>query len=141
MNTTAINLSKVSHLTKGKGAADGDIDQAEMFKPTGWSILIEMMRPREKTEGGIYLTDESVDAQDYLGYCARVVAMGPLCYQGEKFGVSAADSAWCKVGDWVIVGAHAGQQIKTRSNRIFRMVNDEHVKCIVTDPSILKNYI
>ena len=106
--------------------------------PLGWTILVEMLQPKAQSDGGVFLPDESIDAQEYLRYTGKVISMGPLCFKGERFGGS---EPWCNVGDWITFGAHSGQTIKTTDERIFRLVSDDNVKCVIPDPSILKIYV
>lgn len=83
--------------------------------PVGWRILINPIDPKSITEQGIILPEEVVRAETFGNYLGRVVAMGELCYKHEKFG---GGDPWCKIGDWVAYGQHAGQAIIVRDSRV-----------------------
>ena len=59
----------------------------------------------EKTKGGLYLrTRYTLERQQVGSTCGLVLAMGPHCYDKEKF----PEGPWCKKGDWVIFARYAG---------------------------------
>jgi co-chaperonin GroES (HSP10) len=64
---------------------------------------------KQKTKGGILLPDSTRDDMAYLTTVGEVVALGDLAYNDkDKF----PKGAWCKKGDYVCYGKHAGQKIK-----------------------------
>lgn len=87
------------------------VGDAEWPKPVGWRILIDPMRPKATTKGGIAVPTETQTAETFMNYVGRVVAMGELCYKHGKF---EGGTPWCKVGDWVAYGQHAGQTLTVR---------------------------
>ena len=54
-------------------------------KPTGWRILILPFKMPEKTRGGLYLGQETIERQQVGSTCGLVLEMGPHCYDKEKF--------------------------------------------------------
>lgn len=114
--------------------------------PSGWNLLIQPIEVKTHTESGIALPPESVKAQEYLRYVGKVVAAGPLCYQDEKFfrkNLNGPDThhPFCKVGDWVMFGRHAGQDVVGRTdgkvNR-YKLVHDDEIKAVVSDPNFIE---
>ena len=67
-------------------------------KAVGWRILIDPLKPKSVSDGGILIVDETQHAQKCLNYVGRVVDMGPLCYKHAKF---EGGDPWCKIGDWM----------------------------------------
>ncbi len=67
-------------------------------KPTGWRLVVLPFKMKEKTKGGLYLGQETIERQQIGSTCGLVLAMGPHCYDKEKF----PEGPWCKKGDWVI---------------------------------------
>ena len=49
--------------------------------PRGFKVLIEKPKPKEKTDGGILLPDQAIEAENYLSICAKVVSVGPLAFK------------------------------------------------------------
>ena len=72
-------------------------------EPKGWKVLIEKPKPKEKTAGGIFLPDQAKDAESYLSICAKVVAVGPMCWCDRETGDQWNGGPWAKPGDWIIV--------------------------------------
>ena len=105
--------------------------------PTGWKILIEKPKPKEKTDGGIILTDQSKEAENYLSICARIVAIGPLCWHDEAKFYNAGP--WAKIGDWVIVPKFTAFKMDINGME-YRFINDDEVIAIVDDPTVIKVY-
>ena len=54
---------------------------------------------KEKTKGGFNLGQETLEKQQVASQCGLVLAMGPHCYDKEKF----PEGPWCKKGDWVVL--------------------------------------
>ena len=70
-------------------------------KPTGWRLLILPYRGKGKTEGGVFLPDQTVDRESVATVCGYVLSVGPLAYKDtEKF----PSGPWCAEKDWVIFG-------------------------------------
>jgi len=129
---TLPDLSRISVSTSKE-----HVPYAKLPEPKGWAILIEMARPKTESEGGIIFSDNVLDAQNYLQFTGLVVKVGEQAYRHSKFGDT---KPWCKEGDWVVIGQHAGQQLMI-GDRTFRMIDDDHVKAVLPDPSILKVYV
>ena len=99
-------------------------------QPTGWRILVMPSMGREKTEGGIYVRDQSREREARATVVAYVVKVGPLAYQDpDKFG----GEAWCKEGDWVIITRYAGSRVKIDGGEL-RIVNEDEILAVVDDP-------
>ena len=46
----------------------------------------------EKSKGGLYLGQETLERQQVASTCGLVLAQGPHCYDKEKF----PEGPWCK---------------------------------------------
>ena len=69
---------------------------SQLPSPTGWRILILPYRGKTQTEGGIYLTEQTVERQQLSTVLGYVLKVGPLAYQDEqKF----PTGPWCEDGD------------------------------------------
>jgi len=106
-------------------------------QPTGWRILVLPFKMKEKTEGGLYLGQETVERQQVASQCGNVLAMGSECYQDKKRYPS---GPWCKVGDWVVFASYAGSRIEIQGGEV-RLLNEDEVLATIQDPkNILHKY-
>ena len=105
--------------------------------PTGWRMLILPFKMKEKTKGGLYLGQDTLERQQVGSTCGLVLAMGPDCYgDKEKF----SEGPWCKKGDWVIFARYAGSRIQIDGGEV-RLLNDDEVLATIDNPEdILHQY-
>ena len=98
-------------------------------KPTGWRILVLPFKQKEKTKGGVILSDVTVEKSQVASTCGLVLDMGPHCYDKERY----PEGPWCKKGDWIIFARYAGSRIKIDGGEI-RLLNDDEVLATVDSP-------
>ena len=105
--------------------------------PTGWRILILPYRGKGQTDGGIYLTEKTVERQQIATVLGYVLKTGELAYQDKhKF----PTGPWCKAGDWVLFGRYAGSRFDIEGGEV-KILNDDEIIAKVNDPeAILHNY-
>ena len=101
-----------------------------MPNPTGWRMLILPYRGKATTDGGIILTNKSLDegqVQTVVGY---VLKQGPLAYgDKDKF----PDGPWCKEKDWVVFARYAGSRFRIEVGEV-RLLNDDEILATIDDP-------
>ena len=109
----------------------------ELPDPTGWRILILPYRGKGQTDGGIYLTEKTVERQQIATVLGYVLKTGPLAYHDEnKF----PTGPWCKSGDWVLFGRYAGSRFEIEGGEV-KILNDDEIIAKISDPeAILHNY-
>ena len=98
-------------------------------QPTGWRMLLLPFKMKEKTKGGLILGQETLEKQQVASQCGLVLAMGPHCYDKEKF----PEGPWCKKGDWVVFGRYAGSRIQIDGGEV-RLLNDDEVLATIDRP-------
>ena len=100
-------------------------------------MLILPFKRKEKTKGGLYLGQDTLEKQQVGSTCGLVLAMGPDCYgDKEKF----SEGPWCKKGDWVIFARYAGSRIQIDGGEV-RLLNDDEVLATIDNPEdILHQY-
>lgn len=108
--------------------------------PAGWRILVEPVKIKTHTDGGLELPQETIRAQEHLRYVGTVVAMGELCFKADNFKPhpNAKPVGFCAVGDMVAFGKFAGQEIITSvdgETKRYRLINDDEVLARIEDPS------
>ena len=104
-------------------------ESAKLPNPTGWRILVLPFKQKDKTKGGIIITDNTIEKSQVASTCGLVLATGPHCYDKEKF----PEGPWCKKGDWIIFARYAGSRIKIDGGEI-RLLNDDEVLATVENP-------
>jgi chaperonin GroES len=104
-------------------------ETTKLPKPTGWRMLVLPFKMSEKTKGGLYLGQETLERQQVASTCGLVLAMGPHCYDKEKF----PEGPWCKKGDWVIFARYAGSRIQIDGGEV-RLLNDDEVLATIENP-------
>ena len=112
-------------------------EASKLPAPTGWRMLILPFKMNEKTKGGLYLGQDTLERQQVGSTCGLVLAMGPDCYgDKEKF----PEGPWCKKGDWVIFARYAGSRIQIDGGEV-RLLNDDEVLATIDNPEdILHQY-
>ena len=110
--------------------------QHRVPQPTGWRILVMPWMGKDKTDGGVYVPDQTKDREARATVVAYVVKCGSLAYQDvEKFGYE----PWCKEGDWVCIGRYAGSRFQIEGGEV-RIINDDEVIATIIDPDDIKSY-
>ncbi len=99
--------------------------------PTGYRILIRPYSGKAKTDGGVFLSEQSHDTIQMTTVVGLVIKMGDLCYRDKK---RFPTGDWCKVGVFVMYGRYAGSRFKTRYGE-HRILNDDEIIGIVRKPS------
>ena len=112
-------------------------ESSKLPKPTGWRMLILPFKMPEKTKGGLYFGQETLERQQVGSTCGLVLAQGPDCYKDKE---RYPDGPWCKKGDWVIFARYAGSRIQIDGGEV-RLLNDDEVLASIDNPEdILHQY-
>ena len=108
----------------------------QLPNPSGYRMLVLPFTPKEKTNGGIIFSQESLDKARIATNCGYVIKMGDLCYADkDKF-----KEPWCKLGDWVIFARYAGSRLPIEGGEV-RILNDDEVLGTISDPESVLHYI
>ena len=112
-------------------------ETTKLPNPTGWRMLILPFKMPEKTRGGLYLGQETLERQQIGSTCGLVLAQGPDCYRDKE---RYPEGPWCKKGDWVIFARYAGSRIQIDGGEV-RLLNDDEVLATIENPEdILHKY-
>ena len=84
-------------------------EEGKIPRPTGWRILVLPFKMKEKTKGGLVLSESTLEKQQVASQCGLVLAMGSQCYKDKE---RYPEGPWCKVNDWVMFARYAGSRIK-----------------------------
>jgi len=106
------------------------LEEMSLPKPTGWRILVLPYKAKEKTKGGIILSDKTVTESQIATNCGLVLDIGPDAYNDkDKF----PNGPWCKKKDWVLFARYAGSRIYIDGGEI-RVLNDDEILGTIEDP-------
>ena len=123
---------KYNKLDEDKDAAYERLKTKEgdkLPKPTGWRMIVLPFKMPEKSKGGLYFGQETLEKQQVASTCGLVLAQGPYCYDKEKF----PEGPWCKKGDWVIFARYAGSRLPIDGGEV-RLLNDDEVLATIEKP-------
>ena len=70
-------------------------EDSKLPEPTGWRLLVLPFKMKDKTRGGLYLGQETLERQQVGSNCGMVLKMGSHCYDKERY----PEGPWCKKGD------------------------------------------
>lgn len=105
----------------------GGLSNMTLLVPLGHRVLVKPIVIEEKTKGGIYLPQQSIDLEKAGIDKGEVVAIGDTAWKDERLG----GKAWCKVGDNVIWARYAGKPVTinmgTPDEITYHLVNDEDI--------------
>ena len=118
------------HVWDGKQAEKAKNEVEKLPNPVGWRMVLFPLKLKEKTKGGLILTDETIAESQITTNICKVLKIGPSAYKDkERF----PDGAWCKKDDWVLITRYAGSRIKIDGGEL-RIINDDEVLAVVDDP-------
>ena len=102
----------------------------QLPEPSGYRILCALPETEDKTEGGVYKADLTMQFEELTTPVLFVVKLGPDAFKDAKRFPS---GPWCKEGDFILTRPMAGSRVKIHG-REFRLINDDSVEAIVEDP-------
>ena len=105
-------------------------EHAKLPIPTGWRILVLPFKMKDKTKGGILITDDVVERAQVASTCGLVLEVGPDAYKDKE---RYPKGPWCKKGSWVVFARYAGSRIKIDGGEV-RLLNDDEVLATVENP-------
>ena len=121
---------RIKQVEKEKKVKKKPLEKMSLPKPTGWRILVLPYKAKEKTKGGIILSDKTVTESQIATNCGLVMDIGPDAYNDkDKF----PNGPWCKKKDWVLFARYAGSRIYIDGGEI-RVLNDDEILGTIEDP-------
>jgi len=138
-----VGRSSVEVVPHIKRAAYKDLDEAfppldPGVLPFGARLLVQVRTPKQESEGGIVLVEETRDTELWNTQVAKVIALGSVAFCNRDTIARWPEGQWCKVGDYVRVPKYGGdrwQVTKDGKTAMFVIVRDlDVVGAIVGDP-------
>ena len=63
------------------GVKKSEKKEGKIPNPTGWRVLVLPFKMKEKTKGGLVLSETTLEKQQVASQVGLVMAMGPQCYK------------------------------------------------------------
>ena len=106
--------------------------ELQLPKPVGYRVLVALPQPEETISGTSILKTDTAKTQDHImSIIGLVVDMGSAAYgDKERF----PDGPWCKEGDFVMFRMNSGTRF-TIGGVEYRLMNDDSIEAVVTDPT------
>jgi co-chaperonin GroES (HSP10) len=86
----------------------------DVYRPTGFNLLIKLYKKPEKTAGGIILLEDSRLPDKSYSRIGQVLAMGKYAYKGDKF----HEGAYCNIGDYVTFRQFEWEDVPMKENEL-----------------------
>lgn len=138
-----IDTSDSSYTEEELAAAFPDISPGVF--PLGSRIVVQIRSVKNKTKGGIILTQDSKETEKWNTQVAKVRRVGPLSYQNRDTMQPWPEGAWCKEGDYVRVPKYLQDRWEVAHGDdavLFMIVNDLDVLArLDCNPLEVKAYI
>lgn len=128
----------MSFQSESKPGLSNDFDEImeylgdDLPRPDSYHFLLKIFTKEEKTGGGILLTDDIRENQNRVCMVGLILAMGPDCYNSERF------KNWNKrsVGDWVLFVPGEGTLFQCKGVTL-RFVADDRIFCKTNCPELI----
>ena len=115
--------------------------------PYGGRIIVQLLRVKKKTEGGILLVKEDREAEKWNNMIGKIVEVGPLAFKNRDTMKEWVEGVWAKKGDFVRVPKYGGDrwEVKIEGDEepvLFMTISDHELIAKVTgDPLSFKAFI
>ncbi len=102
----------------------------QLPKPSGYQLLIGLPEIQDRFDSGLLKTAETMQNERVTSVVGFVMETGPDAYADK---VKFPSGAYCKKGDFVIIGAYVGARFKIHGKE-FRLIHDDSVLGVTDDP-------
>lgn len=80
------------------------------LEPYGSNVLIQLRTPPTKSKGGILLTEESRETDQWNTQVGKIISFGPMAFMNRDTMVLWPEGAWAKPGDYARVPKYGGDR-------------------------------
>lgn len=113
------------------------LSDAVIPRPVGYHLLIAMPDVEETFESGIIKSSKTIHQESIMSMVGAVIDMGGEAYSDTtRF----PNGPWCKTGDYVMFRSNSGTRFKV-GGKEFRLMNDDSIEAVVSDPSAIKSVL
>ena len=108
-------------------------DAINAIEPLTWQILVMPKSVEEQTESGIILAKQTVENENRLNMIGKVLSLGPLAFNAEKYQGTTPYAA----GDYVAYGQYAGKRINLKNGKTVVLLDDDHIICRIHNADLI----
>jgi co-chaperonin GroES (HSP10) len=137
---TAATIGELLDSTMFENDMDVQPPDVSGFDLKLWRGLVMPLTPKKHSKGGIAIPEAASRAQQYLTACGRLLAVGALWGQSPRFTMNGVTQKAPEVGDWVVFGKYAGQDVVYKGVAL-KIFNDDMIIAVVKDPKDIGSYI
>lgn len=101
--------------------------------PERFYVVVALPKINEKTDGGVYLPDSHRDVERSASMIGLVIAKGPDAFNDKSRYPNGSN---VELGSWVLMSMYAGTRVQI-GDQEFRIITDDTVKAVVTDPMMV----
>jgi co-chaperonin GroES (HSP10) len=95
----------------GYGSLDEAFPKADPnFNPSGSKVLVQIRTPKQKSAGGIILTEDTKETDKWNTQVGKVIAIGPVAFCNRDTLKPWPEGAWVKVGEYARVPKYGGDR-------------------------------
>lgn len=105
-------VGATSPVAQGVGLQEAFPDVDPGMIPLGSRVLVQLRQAKERTRGGIILSDESKASEKWNTQVAIVRALGPVAFRSRKDLETWPEGEWVKEGDFVRVPKYNGDRFE-----------------------------
>lgn len=98
------------------------------IQPIEFNVLVKPKVVENKTASGLYLPDQTVEADKYAQQKGEIVALSPLAFSYADW---PEGTVLPKVGDTVFFGKYAGTMVKDDDGTEYRLVKDKEIAAVI----------
>lgn len=115
--------------------------------PYGGRIIVQLLRVKKTTSGGILLVEQDREAEKWNNMIGKIVEVGPLAFKNRDTMKEWVEGVWAKKGDFVRVPKYGGDrwEVKIEGDEepvLFMTISDHELIAKVTgDPLSFKAFI
>lgn len=125
-----MSATDAANIDTGKTQEQAEKLADRLPTPVGYKMLVIKPEIESMTEGGILKPNEFLRREEAGAVVGLVLKQGDMCYKDE---VKFPTGAWCKEGDFVLIGAYRGSRFSV-DGKEFVIINDDMIEGVVADP-------
>lgn len=100
-------------------------NESEIY-PVEYKVLVLLDKVEEKTEGGIYVPEQTREREEWAAQKGTLIAISGSAF--EEWGEPIP-----KVGDKVCFARYAGQSIDGKDGKTYQVMNDKELAAIIKE--------
>ena len=94
--------------------------------PVEFKVLVLLDKVEEKTDGGIYLPEQTREKEEWASQRGTLIAVGGNAFEDWKGAIP-------KPGDRVYAARYAGSNVDGKDGKTYQLMNDKELAAIITE--------